>query len=415
MAALPLEGLRVLDLTRLLPGPAATLLLADLGADVVKVEDVGAGDYLRWTPPHYHGGDATASSAAFLALNRNKRSIRIDLKTEAGADALRRLARDADVLIESFRPGVLDALGVGYERLRQEHPGLVYCAISGYGQDGPGRDRAGHDLNYVGVTGLLALTGERGGPPVPSAGQIADFGAGATMAAFGILAALRERDRSGQGQLVDVSMTDGALSWLAVPAAQHLAGDPVPERGAFALAGGLACYRPYRCADGGWVTLGALERKFWDVLCRGVGREDLLDRHLDPVGSATHRALEELFASRTRHEWTAFADEHDCCLAPVLELDEALEAPLFRERGMVVEAPRAGSDEPVRQLGSPIRLSATPAQPARRAAPGRGEHTGEVLRAAGYSDEELRRLEDDGAIAGPARGPRGSFLAERPR
>src|SRR5438309_11361445 len=228
---LPLEGIRVLDLTRLLPGGFCTLLLADLGADVLKVEDTGMGDYVRWAPPYYEGAEDSAKSALFLALNRNKRSIRVNLKEEGGRDVLLRLAREYDVLLESFRPGVLDRLGVGYERLREENPGLVYCAITGYGQDGPYRDRSGHDMNYLGLIGLLGLTGDRDGPPVQSAGQIADIGGGALMAAFGILSALRERDRSGKGQLVDVSMSDGALSWLGLVAARYFAEDRTPHRG----------------------------------------------------------------------------------------------------------------------------------------------------------------------------------------
>src|SRR5437763_4513322 len=200
--SLPLEGLHVLDLSRLLPGGFCSLLLADFGADVIKVEDTGMGDYVRWSPPYYEGADETARGALFMALNRGKRSIRVDLKTEQGKGVLLRLVRDADVLIESFRPGVLDRLGVGYERLRAENPGLVYCAITGYGQDGPNRDRSGHDMNYLGLNGLLGLTGDRDGPPIQAAGQIADIGGGALMAAIGVLIALRERERPGEGQLV---------------------------------------------------------------------------------------------------------------------------------------------------------------------------------------------------------------------
>ena len=296
-----LDGIRVLDLSRLLPGGFCSGLLADFGADVLKVEDTGLGDYVRWAPPHHAGAEQSAGSALFLALNRNKRSIRIDLKTEGGREVLLRLAKDADVLLESFRPGVMDRLGVGYERLRQENPGLVYCAISGYGQDGPFRDRSGHDMNYLARVGLLGLSGSGDGPPVQAAGQIADLGGGALTAAFGILAALRERDRSGLGQLVDVSMADGALSWLAMVAARFLADGEVPARGELELAGGLVCYRPYRCRDG-WVTLGALEPKFWQAWCRGVGREDLVEHQFAPPGSAAHREVEAIFAQRTHEQ-----------------------------------------------------------------------------------------------------------------
>src|SRR5947208_6080832 len=271
----PLEDLRVLDLSRLLPGGFCSLLLADLGADVLKVEDTGMGDYVRWSPPYYEGADDSAKSAYYLALNRGKRSIRLNLKEERGREVMLRLACEYDVLLESFRPGVMERLGVGYERLRQENPGLVYCAITGYGQDGPMRDRSGHDMNYLGLVGLLGLTGDRGGPPVQAAGQIADIGGGALMAAFGILAALRERDRSGEGQLVDVSMSDGSLSWLAMVAARYFADREVPRRGRLEFGGGFICYRPYACADG-WGTLGALEPKFWRNWCRAVAREDLM-------------------------------------------------------------------------------------------------------------------------------------------
>jgi alpha-methylacyl-CoA racemase len=405
-----LEGLRVLDLTRLLPGGFCTLLLADLGADVIKVEDTGAGDYVRWAPPRYEGADPSAASALFLALNRGKRSVRVDLKAPAGREVLLRLARDADVLVESFRPGVLDRLGVGWEPLHAANPRLVLCSITGYGQDGPYRDRAGHDMNYLALNGLLGLTGTFGGPPVQAAGQIADVGGGALMAAFGILAALRERDRSGEGQAVDVSMTDGSLSWLAMVAARMFAEGVAPARGTLELAGGLVCYRPYRCADG-WVTLGALEPKFWRAWCAGVGREDLAERQFEPVGSQTHADVKAVFATRTRAEWAAFNDEHDCCVEPVLGLEEALESELVRARGMVAELDQPGVERPVRLLGVPVKLSRTPGDPARAPGPALGEHTAAVLAEAGYRREEIDALVDAGAVAGPGGAAPGTFRA----
>jgi alpha-methylacyl-CoA racemase len=370
-----LDGLRVLDLTRLLPGGFCSLLLADFGADVIKVEDTGAGDYVRADPPAFH------------SLNRGKRAVSLDLKNPQGRDAFLHLSTRADVVLESFRPGVMDRLGVGYERLREDNPRLVYCAITGYGQDGPFAARAGHDTNYLARIGLLGLTGDPDGPPVQAAGQIADLGGGALMAAFGILAALRERDASGEGQLVDVSMTDGALSWLAMDAARLLAGGPAPERGRAPLAGGLICYRPYRCADG-WVAFGALEPKFWRAWCEGAGRADLADHQFDAVGSDTHRDVEAVFAERTRAEWEAFNDEHDCCLEPVLGLDEALESELVRARGMVVGG---------RLLGTPVKLSRTPAEPA-AAGPELGADTDAVLAEAGYGADEIAALRESGAV-----------------
>ncbi len=405
--SLPLDGIRVLDLSRLLPGGFCSLLLADFGAEVLKVEDTGMGDYIRWSPPYYEGAHESAKSALFLSLNRNKRSIRLDLKNERGREALLRLVRESDVVLESFRPGVLDRLGVGFERMREANPGIVYCAISGYGQDGPKRDASGHDMNYLGLIGLLGLTGERGGAPVQAAGQIADLGGGALMAAFGILAALRERDGgpgspgSGEGQLVDISMADGALSWLAMVAATYFADGNVPNRGDLPLAGSLICYRPYECADG-WVTLGALEPKFWQGFCRGVGRDDLIAAQFERPGSEAHGQVQGIFKSRTRAQWESFAREHDCCLEPVLELDEALASELVRERGMVVELEQPGTTEPVRQLGVPIKLSRTPGEHGRLPGPALGEHTEQVLLAAGYSQAQVQELLAEGAAAAAA-------------
>jgi crotonobetainyl-CoA:carnitine CoA-transferase CaiB-like acyl-CoA transferase len=345
----------------------------------------------------------------FLALNRGKRSIRIDLKNDDGRGVLLRLVRSADVLLESFRPGVLDRLGVGYERLRRENPRLVYCAITGYGQDGPARDRSGHDINYLGLNGLLGLTGEPDGPPVQPAGQIADLGGGALMGAIGVLVALRERDRSGEGQLVDCSMFDGSLSWLALVAAGMLASGDVPRRGQLPLTGGIVCYRPYRCADG-YVTLGALEPKFWAEFCRGIDREDLLEHAFDPPGSDAHQAVSEVFASRTREQWQRFASEHDCCLEPVLGLDEALASELAEARQMVVGLAQPGVAREVRLLGAPFKLSRTPAEPTRAPGPGLGEHTDKVLAEAGYRPEEITALHAAGAVAGPANTAQGAFM-----
>ena len=397
-----LDDVKVLDLTRLLPGGFCSLLLADFGAEVVKVEDTAMGDYVRWAPPYY--GDEShqplgTRSALYLALNRGKRSIRLDLKSDAGRDAFLRLAAEYDVVLESFRPGVLDKLGCGYEALREANPAIVYGAITGYGQTGPNTERAGHDMNYLGLTGLLGLTGEPDGRPIQAAGQIADIGGGALMAAFGVMAALRERERSGQGQFVDVSMTDGALSWLAMVAAQYLCDGEVPQRGRGLLNGGAACYLPYECADGGWVTCGALEPKFWQAFCEGVERPDLLEHQFAPPGSEGRAKVAEVFRSRTRAEWEAFNDEHDAMIEPVLALDEALDSDLIRQREMVVELdqPELGT---VRLLGVPIKLSRTEGDPT-RPAPALGEHTAQVLAEAGFSEEDIDGLLASGAVAGP--------------
>jgi alpha-methylacyl-CoA racemase len=407
--ALPFEGLKVLDLSRLLPGGFCSLLLADFGADVIKVEDTGMGDYIRWSPPAFEGAEETSKSALFLSLNRGKRSVRIDLKSAAGRDVLLRLVRDADVLLESFRPGVLDRLGVGYDVLKEVNPRLVYCAITGYGLTGPNVHRSGHDMNYLGLNGILALGGDADGPPVSAGAQIADLGGGALMGAFGILAALHERDRSGEGQLVDVSMFDGALSWLAMVAARVFAAGEQPRRGAEMLSGSLLCYRPYRCADG-WVTLGALEPKFFAAWCAGVEREDLIEHQFEGPGSAAHAEVEQIFLSRTRDQWAAFADAHDCCLEPVLEVEEALESELVRAREMVIEFEQPGAGT-VKGLGMPVKLSRTPGR-VRSGGPALGEHTEQVLAEAGFSEGEIAELLEAGAVAAAGSAPTGmTFLA----
>jgi alpha-methylacyl-CoA racemase len=394
-----LEGVRILDLTRLLPGGFCTLLFADMGAEVLKVEDTAGGDYIRWMPPYYGGEAERASgtgSAYFLGLNRNKRSLKLNLKHEGGREVLLRLAEEYDVLVESFRPGVLERLGVGYGVLRERNPGLVYCAISGYGQDGPYTARSGHDTNYLASCGLLGLTGRRGGPPVQSAGQIADLGGGGLMAAVGILAALIERERSGEGQLVDVSMTDGALSWLAMVAARYFCERNPPRRGELELAGGILCYFPYETGDGGWVSLGALEPKFWHNWCDGVGRPELKEKQFEHPQSEAGKKVAAVFRKRTRDEWTEFAGEHDCCLEPVLDLDEALVHEQTIARQMVVELDQPGIG-PIRQAGFPIALSRTPAR-IEQPAPALGEQTDEVLSAIGYDAERIERLRSDGVV-----------------
>ena len=406
---LPLEDLRVLDLSRLLPGPFCSLLLADCGADVIKVEDTGMGDYARWSPPFHEGVEKSASGALFLALNRNKRSIRVNLKSDGGRELMLKLAQDADIVLESFRPGVLDRLGVGYEALKAVNPGIVYCAISGYGQDGPYADRAGHDLNYLAKAGLLGLTGDVGGPPVQSAAQIADIGAGSLMAAFAILAAIRERDRSGEGQSIDISMTDGALAWMVMPSAVTLAGGKPPRRGEGELAGGLICYRPYECKDG-WVSVGALEPKFWQAWCEGTGHEELIEKQFERPGSEAHKAVEAVFMERTRAEWGDFGAKHDCCVEPLLEVEEALESELFKARGMVTGLTQPGAVNPVRTVASPLAFSRTPVDNDRLPAPSLGEHTHEVLAAAGYEAEQIAALEASGAIGGLSDAS-GSFLS----
>jgi alpha-methylacyl-CoA racemase len=401
----PLAGLRVLDLSRLLPGPLCSLMLADLGAEVVKLEDTGAGDYIRWAPPHHEGMPASSGSAMFQALNRNKRSIRVNLKEEGGKEVLRRLAGEFDVLLESFRPGVMDRLGVGYEELRKQNEGLVFCAISGFGTEDPEySQRVGHDLNYMALVGVLGLSGERGGPPVPPEVQVADTAGGALFAAMSILAALRGRDSTGQGQFVDVSMTHGVLGMISGLMSRFLADGRIPVRGET----WPICYSPYECSDG-WVTIGALEQKFWVNWCEGIGREDLIEQQFAPHGSEAHMAIAEEFRKRTREEWERFAAERECCVEPVLSVDEVVDSSLMASRESIIEIEDAGAAKPVRQVDFPVRFSGGHRAP-RRAAPELGEHTEEVLAAAGYGAAEIESLLESGAVAGRQDSPTGQFL-----
>jgi crotonobetainyl-CoA:carnitine CoA-transferase CaiB-like acyl-CoA transferase len=383
-----LAGIRVLDLTRYIPGPYCTLLLADLGADVVKVEEPPLGDPTRFVAPA-----VGQESAVHAALNRNKRSIAVDLRSEEGPELLRRMARTADVFIEGFRPGTLENRGLGPAALLQANPRLVYCSLTGYGQDGPLARRAGHDIDYVARGGLLGGLRDREGDPVLPGTQIADM-TGALLATIGILAALQARERTGRGQHVDVSMLEGVLGLMTVPAARLLAGGSLVNE----LSGAYACYNVYRCRDGKHVAVGALEPKFWEALCRTVGLPEKASGQWEQ-GEArreTVAALSRLFASRDRAEWLRDLQAADCCVEPVLDLDEALAQPHVAARHAVIEA-REGVAA-VRTVASPVRLSATaPAEP--RRSPRLGEHTEEVLSGAGYGAGDIARLREAGVIA----------------
>jgi len=394
-AALPLSGLRVLDLTRLLPGPFATLVLADLGADVVKVEAPDGGDALRWMPPL-----AGQQSGAFHALNRNKRSLVLDLKAEAGRDAFLRLARGADVVVESFRPGVLARLGLGWERLHQASPRLVLCSITGYGQDGPAAGRAGHDLDYAAVAGLVGLNGpqDSGGPPTPLPAPVADVAGGAWPAVAGILSALLGRARDGEGAWVDVSMAEGALSLLAMPMAMAWARGTPLVRGEEVLTGGLPSYDIYRTLDGRFVALAALEPKFFTAFCTAVDRPELAPRQHDDGGGALRAELEAIFAARTRDEWVAFAAAHDCCVAPVWEGDEPRRDPQLVARGAFVEVETPWEGRAMPGVASPVRLHG--AEAPLRPAPRLGEHGVAVLREHGFTAGEIETLRSAGVLGG---------------
>ena len=381
---MPLTGLRVLDLSRLLPGPWCTMLLADLGADVIKVEDPNGGDYLRWTPP-LHGD----YSAMYYTLNRSKRSVILDLKRDEGRAAFLALVETADVVLESFRPGVMDRLGVGYAALSAVNPGIVLCSISGYGQDGPYRDRAGHDLNYMAIGGALGVTGTLDGTLAMPGVQIGDLGGGAMSAAIAILAALQHRHRTGEGQHCDVSMTDGIVSWLSLHAARFWEEGGVPGPATLHLNGRFPCYNRYRCRDG-WMSVGALEPKFWSALVEALGMPQLAGDGFVEGEEArrVHAELEAVFLTRSRAEWAERLDGLDVCTEPVLTFGETFANEQIRARGLEIPAGVAG---PLPQTGFPFKLSRTPPR-VRHDAPGYGENTREVLREAGLDDPAIDAL-----------------------
>jgi crotonobetainyl-CoA:carnitine CoA-transferase CaiB-like acyl-CoA transferase len=385
--SLPLEGTTVLDLTRLLPGNYGTLLLADLGAEVIKIEEPGRGDYIRWTPPLVDG-----EGAIHRGLNRGKRSATLNLKTAEGRELLLRLAADADALVESFRPGVMERLGIGYEVVRAANPRLVWCAITGYGQDGPYRDRAGHDVNYIGYAGLLHATGSPDGTPTLPAVQVGDFGGGMA-AAVGTLAGMVEAARTGEGRLIDVSMLDVVTSWMGVILGWHLATGEVPPRGGLPLTGGLACYRVYRAGDGKYLAVGALEPQFWRNLCEALGAPDLVDGQYVPHRQEAIAArLEEVFGTRDRDEWVAELAALETCVGPVNDVGEALADPQVRHRGLLAE----GNGAPVGP-GPVVALPGSDRGPF-RPAPALGEHTDEVLATLGLSAAEIGDFRARGVV-----------------
>lgn len=382
-----LDGTRVLDLTRLLPGATCTMLLADLGADVLKIEQPGAGDYNRaFTPIH------KKESGSFLLLNRNKRSMALNLKAEAGLKVFKELVARSDVVVEGFRPGVMDRLGLGYEALKALNSKIVVCSISGFGQTGPLREASGHDINYLALGGALQLfaTPETG-PLVPGL-SIADIGGGSLMAVYGILAALMARHRTGEGQYVDVSMLDGLTTWLAYHAADYLFAGIEPKGGERPFIGSAPCYNVYRCSDGRHLSLGIIEAHFWLAFCKLIERPEWADQQW-PVGEQAARQFEtlsDLFAQAPMAQWAARLAAADMPAAPVNSMAEAFEHPQAKARDLLYhcEHPVEGR---IPQLGFPVKFSATPATH-RLPPPLLGQHSREVLGDLGYATAEIEAL-----------------------
>lgn len=381
----PLAGVKVLDLTRLLPGPMCTMHLADLGADVIKIEDTGPGDYV--------------SAPVRDMVNRNKRGMRLDLKHPEGLATLLALCESADVLVEGFRPGVMDRLGAGWAAVQARNPRLVYCSISGYGQTGPLRNQPGHDMNYSGLVGVADQAGNLSGEPALSNVPMADLLGGTMTAVMGILAALYDTTRTGLGRHVDIAIADGLLAHAVLPmAAVHREGRPRAV-GTDRLTGSLPCYAFYETADARYLAVGALERKFWDAFCTSLGRDDLQARHVPASLEAAQLLRTEvatILGAQPLAHWQRVFDEAQCCVTPVLRLDETLDHPHFMARGMTVEVHTADGAT-MRQLACPVRMSGFDFQ-VLRPAPQPGEHTAEVLSEAGWSVEHVADLRALGVL-----------------
>ncbi|MBK8985738.1 MAG: CoA transferase [Chloroflexi bacterium] len=393
----PLTSLKLLDFSTLLPGPFASMLLADIGADVVRVEAPHRADLVRMMPP-FDG----AISGWHGVLNRNKRSIGLDLKQPEAVEVVKRLvAADGggyDVVLEQFRPGVMARLGLGYNDLKAVNPGLIYCAITGYGQTGPYKDRAGHDNNYLALSGLMSHSGRQSSGPPPLGAQIADVGGGSLGAVMGILTAVIHRHVTGQGQMVDVSMLDMAIAWQAHIASHFLVGGETPQREGWMLNGG-SFYDYYQTADGRYLSVGSLEPKFWQGFCQAIGRPDLIGRGLDQ-SPANQQALKAEIAAeigqRPLAAWTAVFAELDVCVEPVLTIPKMLEHPQVQARGLVVDVPKPDGGTQ-KQIGSPLKFSAGEAE-YRGVGTAVGAHTDEVLQKLGFSADRIEDLRNSGAI-----------------
>lgn len=391
-----LRGLRVLDLSRILSGPFATMTFADLGADVIKIEDIGTGDDTRsWGPPYV--GD---TAAYFLSVNRNKRDLAVDLKSAEGNAVVQRLAHTADVLVENFRPGTATRLGLGYEQVSTNNPGVVYASISGYGQTGPYRQEPGYDAIAQALSGVMSVTGQQDGPPVRVGVSSADLAAG-MWATIGVLAALRERDRTGEGQWVDVSLLDGQIAWLTYVAGGHFATGTVPDRYGSAHPT-IVPYQAFPTAEG-HIMIAAGNDSLWQRLARALSLDELAN---DPRFSTNPDRvrnrdillplIETALAQRPAQEWAKILSDAAVPAGPINTVEQALAHPQVSARGMVtaVEHPSAGT---VRTLASPIALSASPTQ-VRSAPPQHGQHSTDILAGLGIDDEQIAALAQKGVI-----------------
>lgn len=390
----PLEGLKVLDFTTLLPGPYASMILSDLGADVLKVTSGSRPDLAAIVPPFIGKTDLTAASAY---LGRGKRSITLNLKDARGLQVVHRLLERYDVLIEQFRPGIMAKLGLGFDDLAPRYPSLIYCSLTGYGQTGPMKDRAGHDINYLSLSGLMGYAGRKYEGPVPMPLQIADVASGSNNAVIAILAAVFSRSRSGKGQYLDISMTDGAFAFNALAAAAYLVSGEEPTREGFILNGG-SLYDFYKTADGHYLSFGGLEPQFFAAFCNAIGRPDWIAGGVAPPDCAgVKEEVRKIIKSKTRREWKEIFDKTDACVEPVLSLSEALDSELVRERQLTTDVVLPDGST-VRQPASPFKFSATPPVYGKTGVKA-GSHNREVLLELGYSEEEINEFGKTGLFS----------------
>lgn len=391
---LPLEGIKVLDLSRYLPGPLATQILADFGAEVVKVED-RKGELGRFLQPMIND-----TSARFYTVNRNKKSMCLDLKHPEGKEIFKKLVAEADVVVDQFRPDVMNKLGLGYEALKEINPRIIYCIITGYGLTGPMRDAAGHDINYLNIAGVTELLGTKDGPPAMCGVQIADTAGGSLYSVIAILLALAAREKTGKGQLCDVAMMDGALSLLAYTIGEWSGGDgKLPTRGGELLTGGYATYNNYKCKDDRYVSLGAVEDKFWAGFCRKLGVEEYIPLQMDiPSQPKIEASIQKIMLTKTHDEWVEFFSDSDICFTPILTLDEMVKHPQVLARNMVHTLTNfQGSGKDLVCTGVPIKLSETPGE-AKMAFAKTGENTDEVLEGIGYNNAQIEGLHKNGIV-----------------
>ncbi len=390
----PLNGLKILDFTTLLPGPFATMTMADMGADVLQVLSGSRPDITAFWPPFIPG---TKISAAAATLGRGKRSMTLNLKDSRAAGIVKKLIAEYDIVIEQFRPGVMGRLGLGYETLRESNPALIYCSLTGYGQTGPMRDRAGHDINYLSRAGVMAYSGRKQTGPTLTGMQIADVASGSSNAIIGILAAVIHRERSGQGQHIDVSMTDGVVAFNTFAAMALLAGGKEAGREEELLNGG-SLYDFYETSDGKYITFGGLEPQFFSAFYEVIGRPDLIAGGVAPPElSKVKEEVRTIIKTRTRDEWSALFAKADACVEPVLSLAETLSDPHTQARGMVIETPLPGG-KTIKQIGHPIHYSATPPAYGFAGSPA-GTHTREVLYSLGYREAEIEAFTQTGLFA----------------